>query len=476
MSPIAARRHDAVVVGAGPNGLVAAVLLAEAGWRVVVREAADEPGGGLRTEGLTVSGFRHDVCSSVHPLALASPALRGLLDHVVWCQPEFALAHPLDDGRAALLERSLDATCARMGPDGRRWRALMAPLLRGAGGFVDSLLSPRSLPRASPVALAEFAAVGGLPATVLTKLFRGEAARALFGGCAAHSVLDLGAPVSGGVGLLLALLGHHVGWPVARSGSSSITDALVNRLHAAGGVLECGQRVSDLAQLPAARAVLLDLTPRQVVAVAGHRLPSAYVRKLSRYRYGAGVFKLDWALDGPVPWANPDVARAGTVHLGGSFAEIAAAEHIVARGGHPDRPFVLFVQAAVADPTRAPHGQHTGWAYCHVPNGSTVDMTDAIERQVQRFAPDFRDRILARHVMSPAQVEEHNANNVGGDIGGGTADLRQFLARPVAAVFPWRTPLPGLYLCSSSTPPGGGVHGMGGWHAARLAVHDARKG
>ncbi len=476
MSPTAARRRDAVIVGSGPNGLVAAVLLAEAGWSVVVREAADEPGGGLRTAELTVPGFRHDVCSSVHPLALASPALRGLLDQVTWCEPEFALAHPLDGGRAAILERSLDATCARMGPDRRRWRALMAPLLRGAGGLVDSLLSPRSLPRASPVALAEFAAVGGLPATVLARLLQGEETRALYAGCAAHSVLDLGAPVSGGVGLLLALLGHHVGWPVARGGSSSLTDALVSRLQAAGGVVECGRRVSDLAELPPARVVLLDLTPRQVVAVAGGMLPSAYARRLSRYRYGAGVFKVDWALDGPVPWTNPDVGRAGTVHLGGSFAEVAAAERTVARGGHPDRPFVLFVQATVADRTRAPDGQHTGWAYCHVPNGSTVDMTEALERQVQRFAPDFRDRILARHVMFPAQVEAHNANNVGGDIGGGIADLRQFLARPVAAAQPWRTPVPGLYLCSSSTPPGGGVHGMGGWHAARLALHDAAKG
>lgn len=476
MSQTDAHRQDAIVVGSGPNGLVAALTLAEAGWHVTVYEAADEPGGGVRTDSLTSTGFRHDVCASVHPLALASPAFRGVLDEVTWCQPEVPLAHPLDGGRAALLERSVEATCARLGPDGRRWRAVMDPLLRHASVLVDSLLSPRTLPRAAPVALAEFGAMGLLPATVAARFLRGDEARALLGGCAAHSVLDLRSPLTTGYGLLLALLGHHVGWPVARGGSGAITQALVARLRAAGGEVVCGQPVTDLRELPAAGAVLLDLTPRQVVAVAGDRLPPTYARSLARYRYGPGVFKVDWALDGPVPWTNPDVARAGTVHLAGDFADVVTAERTVARGGHPDRPFVLFVQATVADPSRAPAGQHTGWAYCHVPNGSTVDMTDAIERQVERFAPGFRDRVLARHTMGPAQLEAHNANDVGGDIGGGAADIRQFLARPVAAPQPWRTPVPGLYLCSSSTPPGGGVHGMCGRHAAQLVLRDAARG
>jgi phytoene dehydrogenase-like protein len=475
MSPIAAPHEDAIVVGSGPNGLVAAVTLAQAGWRVTVVEAADEPGGGTRTEGLTVAGFRHDVCSSVHPLAIASTAFRELLDDVIWCQPEVPLAHPLDGGRAALLERSLDVTCERMGRSGWSWRALLKPLLGGGTGLVETVLSPLARPRASPVVLAEFGAVGLMPATALARLLRGDEPQALLAGCAAHSVLDLHSPVTGGFGLLLALLGHQVGWPVAQGGSSSITNALVTRLGAAGGQIVFGQRVTDLSQLPPTRALLLDLTPRQVVAVAGDRLPPRYARRLSRYRYGPGVFKLDWALDGPVPWANADVARAGTVHLCGDFTDVVTAERTVARGGHPDRPFVLFVQATVADPTRAPAGKHTGWAYCHVPHGSTVDMTDAIERQVERFAPGFRDRILARHSMAPARFERYNANYVGGDIGGGAADLWQVLARPVPSLRPWRTPVPGLYLCSSSTPPGGGVHGMCGWHAANLVLKDAAR-
>lgn len=466
---------DAVVVGSGPNGLVAAVTLAEAGWGVVVFEAMDQPGGGARTESLGISGFRHDICSSVHPLALASPALRNLLDDVTWCHPDAPLAHPLEDAPAAVLERSPSATAARLGVDGRRWQALMAPLLRGGTGLVDAVLSPLALPHASPVALAAMGITGLMPATALARLFRGDQAPALLAGCAAHSVLDLHAPLTGGYGVLLALLGHRVGWPVAQGGSSAITTSLVSRLRAAGGEVVCDEPVTNLAQLPPARAVLLDLTPRQVVTVAGDVLPTSYARHLGRYRYGPGVFKLDWALDGPVPWSDPDVARAATVHLGGHLSELVAAERAVARGEHPDRPFVIFVQATVADPTRAPRGKHTGWAYCHVPNASTVDMTDAIESQVERFAPGFRDRILARYAMSPAQLEVHNANNVGGDMVGGAADLRQFVARPTLSPRPWRTPVPGLYLCSSSTPPGGGVHGMCGWNAAKLALADAAR-
>lgn len=471
-----ARRRDAVVVGSGPNGLVAAVTLAQAGWRVEVREAAGTPGGGARTEELTLPGFRHDVCSSVHPLALASPALRGLLADVAWCQPQVQLAHPLDGGRAALLERSVESTAAGLGAGGGSWRRLMAPLLSGADGLVETILSPRSLPRAQPTelaALAAFGALGAAPATALARGLRGEEARALLAGCAAHSVRDLHAPLTGGFGLLLALLGHHVGWPVARGGSDAITEALVRRLRELGGDVVCGSPVRSLKDLPPATAVLLDLTPRQVLAVGGDRLPRAYARRLAGYRYGPGVFKLDWALDGPVPWRHPGVALAATVHVGGAMAEVVAAERTVARGGHPQRPFVLFAQASVVDPKRAPAGRHTGWAYCHVPHGSTLDMTEAVEGQVERFAPGFRDRILARHAMGPAALEKHNPNDVGGDIGGGTADLRQLLVRPVLSRQPWRTPVPGLYLCSSSTPPGGGVHGMCGWHAAQVALGDA---
>ena len=495
----AVTEFDAVVVGAGPNGLVGALTLAEAGWRVLVLEAASRPGGGLRTEELTLPGFRHDVCATVLPLALASPALRDLTDGagrpaVRWGHPPVPLAHPLDAGPAALLHRDLAATARSLaeagpgGPAARRrgdragvdpsgWTRLVGPLAAAGTGLADGILAPFDLPPRHPLALARFGARGGWPATVLARAaLRGEAARALLAGLAAHSMLDLHRPITAGYGLFLGALAHSVGWPVAVGGSASLADALVARLRDLGGEVVTDHPVTSAADIPPARVILLDLGPRQLLSIYGTALPARYRAALGRYRYGPGVFKLDWALDGPVPWRDPAVGSAATVHLGGPLADVAAAERAVARGQHPSRPFVLFVQATVADPSRAPAGKHTGWAYCHVPLGSTVNMTDAIEDQVERFAPGFRDRILTRHVMGPKALEDHNANEVGGDIGGGTADLRQLVVRPVASTRPWATPLPGVYLCSASTPPGAGAHGMGGLHAARLALADARGG
>ncbi|MDQ4103074.1 MAG: NAD(P)/FAD-dependent oxidoreductase [Actinomycetota bacterium] len=469
---------DAVVVGSGPNGLVAAVAMAQAGRRTLLVEAADRIGGGLRTEELTLPGFRHDVCATVLPLAVASPAFRALRlegDGLRWAHPPVAAAHPLDDRDAVLVYRDLDATAAGLGADGWRWRATVGATAKAGDSLVDSLLAPLDLPPQAPLALASYGVVGIWPATrVARAVFRSTRARAAFAGMSAHSVLDLHSPITAGYGLLLAALAHHAGWPVVAGGSQHLADALVDRLRQHGGEVATGIPVRSLGELPPASSILLNITPRQLVHIAGDRLPGWYRRCLGRFRYGPGVFKLDWALDGPVPWRDPSVAGAGTVHLGGTLEEIVAGEHDVAHGRHPDRPFVLLVQACVADPTRAPVGAHTVWAYCHVPNGSTVDMTTAIEGQIERFAPGFRDRVLARHAMGPAALEAHNENKVGGDIGGGSADLRQFIARPVLSPRPWRTPLPGVYLCSASTPPGAGVHGMGGWQAARLALKEPR--
>jgi len=473
----AADGFDAVVVGAGPNGLVAALRLAGQGRRVLVVEAADQVGGALRTEQLTLPGFHHDVGATVVPLALASPAFRELdpaAHGVEWAHPPVPVAHPLGD-TAVLVHRDLDQTADELGRDARAWRLLVGGVAAGGQPLIDALLSPLSpgrLVRAAP-ALVRYGMSGIMPAAVLGRVaFRTPQARAMFAGMAGHSVLSLRQPATAGYGTFMAALAHLVGWPLVRGGSQNLALSLASMLRALGGEIHTGTAVRNLAELPPARSVLLDLTPRQVLAIAGDRLPAGYRRRLGKYRYGPGVFKLDWALDAPVPWRDPRVGLAGTVHLGGTLREIAASERDVAAGRHPTRPYVLCVQPTVADPTRAPEGKHILWAYCHVPNGSEQDMTSAIESQLERFAPGFRDRVLARHVLGPAALEGFDSNLVGGDLGGGSADLLQFVARPVLSPRPWVTPVRGLYICSSSTPPGGGVHGMGGWHAANVALRD----
>jgi phytoene dehydrogenase-like protein len=468
---------DAIVVGSGPNGLAAAIALARAGLSVRVLEAGDTIGGGTRSAELTLPGFVHDVCSAIHPLAVASPFLRTVpleAHGVEWIEPPAALAHPFDDGTAAMLERSPEATGETLGADGRRYGMLVAPLVSNADGLLDDLLGPARVP-AHPFALARFGIAGALPAASLARTaFRGPRARGFLAGLAAHSMLPLTRVPSAAFGLVLALLGHAVGWPLARGGSQAIADALASYLRSLGGEIETGRNVASLAELDGARAVLLDVTPRQFLALAGERLPSAYGARLARYRYGPGVFKLDWALDGPIPWRAEVCARAATVHLGATLEEIAASERQPWRGAVAERPYVLLAQQSLFDPTRAPAGQHTAWAYCHVPNGAAVDMTDRIERQVERFAPGFRERVIGRSALGPAELEAHNPNYVGGDINGGAADLRQLFARPVARRSPYTTPLPGVFLCSSSTPPGGGVHGMCGYHAALAALRYLR--
>ncbi|HEY4236842.1 MAG TPA: NAD(P)/FAD-dependent oxidoreductase [Gaiellaceae bacterium] len=464
---------DAVVVGAGPNGLAAAIALARAGISVRVLEAADTVGGGARSGELTLPGFVHDVCSAIHPLGVASPFFRTLplAEHgVEWIEPPAALAHPFDDGSTALLERSPEVVVRGLGEDEARWRRLFAPLVRAADPLLEDVLAPVHVP-AHPIALARFGVRAAPPATTLARLsFRGQKARGLFAGLAAHSMLRLDRPPSAAFGLMLGLLGHSVGWPFPRGGSQRLSDALASYLHALGGEIETGRRVESLAELGDTRAVLLDVTPRGLLALAGDRLPDRYRRGLERYRYGPGVFKLDWALDGPIPWRAEECARAATVHLGGTLAEIAASEAAPGQGEVVERPYVLLAQQSLFDPTRAPAGRHTAWAYCHVPNGSTVDMTERIEAQVERFAPGFRGRILARSALGPAEIERYNANYVGGDINAGAATLSQLFTRPVARVSPYTTPLRGVFLCSASTPPGGGVHGMCGFHAAQAAL------
>jgi phytoene dehydrogenase-like protein len=464
---------DAVVVGSGPNGLAAAIALAQAGRDVSLLEGQENVGGGCRSAPLTLPGFVHDTCSTVHALALASPFLSRLPlaeNGFEAVHPEAPLAHPLDDGSAVMLERSVDRTASGLGRDADAYRRLFGPLVDDAEALFGDVLAPLRPPR-HPLLLSRFGLSAVRSAVGLARSrFEGERARALLGGCAAHSMLSLRAPVSAAFGIVLALSAHAVGWPVARGGSQRLAEALAAHLRSLGGSVETGRMVTSLRELDFRGPVLLDVTPRQLLALAGNRLQGRYRRSLERFRYGPGVFKLDWALDGPIPWTAVEAARAGTVHLGGTLDEIVAGEQTVADGGHPERPFVLLVQASRFDATRAPAGRHTAWAYCHVPNGSTRDMTKAIEDQVERFAPGFRDLIAARSVMDSAEVERRNPNYVGGDINGGLQSVTQLFTRPVARPVPYSTPLPGVYLCSSSTPPGGGVHGMSGYWAARAVL------
>jgi phytoene dehydrogenase-like protein len=472
------RHYDAVIVGSGPNGLAAAISLARAGRSVLVIEGRDTVGGGMRTAELTLPGFRHDICSAVHPLGMGSPFFRDLpLEQhgLRWIQPDAPLAHPLDHGEAVVLDRSFDATAAYLGRDAAAYRRLIAPLAERWQEILGDLLGPLSVP-SHPVAFARFGAGAILPAAALARAwFRGQRARALFAGLAAHSIMPLQRPLTAAYGLMLGLLAHGVGWPMPAGGSQAIADALASYLHSLGGEIRTGWWVRSLAELPPADAYLFDITPRDLINIAGDALPSGYQRTLRRYRYGPGVFKLDYALDGPIPWRNPAVARGGTVHVGGTLEEIVASEQDAWQGRHAEQPFVLVVQSSLFDPSRAPAGKHTAWAYCHVPNGSTVDMTATVESQIERFAPGFRDRILARHAMNAMQMEQYNPNYVGGDINSGVQDLFQHFTRPAVRVSPYTTPNPRIFLCSSATPPGGGVHGMCGYWAAQAALRQVNR-
>jgi phytoene dehydrogenase-like protein len=468
--------YDAVVVGAGPNGLAAAITLAQAKLSVLLIEANQDIGGACRSAELTLPGFIHDSCSAIHPLAVGSPFFRSLpLNRfgLEWIQPGLPLAHPLDD-QCVNLHRALEEM--ELGEDGRAYERLLRPLVSSWEDLANDILRPLLHWPRKPIPLIKFGLNALRPAAQLShSLFKGEPARALFSGMAAHSFLSLDQTASSAIGLVLAMFGHATGWPLPRGGSGMITRAMGAYFRELGGKIITNQRVKNIDELPRAQATLLDLTARQVRQAAGRRLPPRYCRALENFRYGPAVFKLDYALSAPIPWKFPDCAKAGTVHLGGTLAEIEQSERQVSEGAVPDRPFVLVTQSSLFDSTRAPEGRHTAWAYCHIPQGCDTDMTDRIEEQLERCAPGFRDCVIARCARGPALLEQGNANLVGGDINGGLADLRQLIGRPVLSLNPYRTPLKGTYICSASTPPGGGVHGMPGYNAAVLCLRNEFK-
>ena len=467
-----APRYDAVVVGAGPNGLAAAIELARSGFSVKVFEARNKVGGGAASEALTLPGFVHDVCSAIHPLAAASPFFNSLplMDHgLQWVHPEAALAHPFDDGTAALVTRCIAATAATIAPDAKTYVQFMDPLVDNCDAIFDDILRPLRIP--GHVATLRFGARAIRSARgLILDVFAGGRARALFAGAAAHGMLSLERAGTAAFGLVLLMLGHRTGWPMPAGGAQAISDALAAHLVSLGGTVETGTRIDDMGQLPDTKATLFDVTPRQLLRIAGTHLPAGYRKRLHKYRYGPGVFKMDWALSEPIPWKAQECKAAGTLHLGGGWEEIARSEREVEQGRVPESPFVLVAQQSLFDRTRAPAGKHTGWAYCHVPNGSGTDMTQAIESQIERFAPGFKDTIVGRSSMNSTDMERHNPNYVGGDINGGMQHLGQVFFRPVASLDPYHTGAGNLYLCSSSTPPGGGVHGMCGFHAARSVL------